>query len=75
MELGNFEKIKAHVLRIAIEQKACSTEQERAQNAENISELMQVIKDNIGWCISHGLITPEFLDMIGDDALFANSVS
>ena len=56
-----FETFKDEILKRAKEVEACTKEYKRAIKAESFSELIEVIKDNIGFCIKTKIIDAHLL--------------
>jgi len=71
---SEFSQIKAEVLRLAKAGNACESEYEKAKSAETIDNLMAVIIENFYWCVRNKLISPELLEIIGDEVLWQHGI-
>ena len=58
----SFEELKNEILEKAKAAGACNEGYESAENAENEKELLEVISEYLDWCISHKVVTREYLD-------------
>jgi hypothetical protein len=57
-----FEETKKDIISRCKERRACQSEFERILAAETKEEILQVLKDNISWCMNFELFTPEYLE-------------
>ena len=71
---SEFSQIKAEVLRLAKAGNACESEYEKAKSAETIDNLMAVIIENFYWGVRNKLISPELLEIIGDEVLWQHGI-
>ena len=69
-----FQEIKSEILRRAQEQDACKPQYERAESVENSEGLLQVVRDNFGWCWSSKVIDADLLLEFGEELLWANRI-
>ena len=74
-EKSRFETFKEKLLNDAKLQDACSEQFERAENAENERDLLEVIRDNMSWCYRTAkIITIEDLNSFGTELLNASGI-
>jgi len=52
-----FEQVKSELLELAKKANACDRGYNEAENAETFGELLDIIVDNIGWCIGRKIAT------------------
>jgi hypothetical protein len=73
--MSNFNELKEQLLTIAREHDACEEQYDRAQSAENEKELLQVIYDNLQWCIDHEAISNEYLSKFDPKTLLESGIA
>ncbi|MCL4539775.1 MAG: hypothetical protein M1378_09315 [Bacteroidetes bacterium] len=64
-----FDELKKEILRRAHDKDACIGEYKRAAAANNADELLEVVKDNIAWAISDGMLTAEDIERLFGEGL------
>ena len=64
---SNFNEIKQEILRRAKKANACKPEYRRVYVAKNLSELLQVIKDNFYWACVYGVLTVDLIERYKED--------
>lgn len=62
MNTDKFQEIKTFVLRRAHESRACADQYVRACKAGDLTELLQVMKDNFQWVCRNGILTTELIE-------------
>ncbi len=70
-----FKKQKEEILKRAKKAGACKTEYQKAYKSETTSELLVVIKNNIGWCFRNQMLeTKSLIDIFGEETLNENFI-
>ncbi len=70
-----FKKQKEEILKRAKNTGACETEYKKACKSETASELLTVIKNNIGWCFRNQMLeTKSLIDIFGEETLNENLI-
>ena len=73
--MKNFKEQKQEIIERAKKAEACKAEFQKAVNAENITELIKVVKDNLKWSINTGMLNAKSLeDIFGIDFLKDNHI-
>lgn len=69
------EQTKSEILTLARQKNACELGYEQAERAETYDQLLEAIKDNIWWCVRHGIATASNLtNWFGVDMLQENNI-
>ena len=59
--MEKFETLKTEILKRAKKQSACKEQYARALKSSTYQELLQVVKDNFSWAVTHKIIDAELL--------------
>ncbi len=71
----NFKQQKEEILKRAKKFDACVDEYKKAYKSKNIEELLMVVKRNMCWCISKGMLSTEILvEIFGEETLAENYI-
>ncbi len=71
----NFKQQKEEILKRAKKFDACVTEYKKAYKSESTEELLMVVKRNMYWCISEGMLNTEILvEIFGEETLTENYI-
>ena len=65
--MERFEELKKIILERARNASACKEEYGRAYRADNLEELMQVVRDNFWWACNNGVIDGDTVDAYRDE--------
>ena len=65
--MERFEELKKIILERARNASACREQYGRAYRAENLEELMQVVRDNFWWACNNGVIDGDTVDAYRDE--------
>ena len=66
-DMERFEELKKIILERARNASACREQYGRAYRAENLEELMQVVRDNFWWACNNGVIDGDTVDAYRDE--------
>ena len=66
-DMERFEELKKIILERARNASACKEQYSRAYRAENLEELMQVVRDNFRWACNNGVIDGDTVDAYRDE--------
>lgn len=70
-----FKQVKSEILKLADMKCACKSGYEQAESANTVNQLIEAIKDNIGWCIIKEIATAEnMVRWFGVDVLKKNRI-
>ena len=73
--MENFKKQKEEIIKRAKAADACKGQFQRAVAAENITDLITVLKDNLRWCVVNGMLDAQALeDIFGLELLKENHI-
>ena len=65
--MERFEELKKIILERARNASACKEQYGRAYRADNLEELMQVVRDNFWWACNNGVIDGDTVDAYRDE--------
>ena len=65
--MERFEELKKIILERARNASACKEQYGRAYRADNLEELMQVVRDNFRWACNNGVIDGDTVDAYRDE--------
>ena len=74
MSNNKFQEVKAEILRRAEQKEACKSQYSRANDAETVDDLLEVVKDNFSWCWDRQVVDIDLLNKLGDDVLWRNGI-
>ena len=66
----NFQELQEEILKRAKEAHACTGQYRRAKEAQNIDELIEVIKDNLSFVNSNNILSKELIEQFEKPELF-----
>ena len=73
--MEKFKEQKEEIIKRAKAADACKGEFKRAVAAENITDLITVVKDNLRWCVVNGMLDAQALeDIFGLELLKENHI-
>jgi hypothetical protein len=73
--MKNFNEQKEEIIKRAKAADACKGEFQRAVSAENIADLITVVKDNLRWCVVNKMLDAQVLeDIFGLELLKENHI-
>ena len=73
--MKKFLQIKEAFIELLRDKSPCNGEYRRVLESETEQELLEVIKDNLGWCSQKGVCPDSFLQMFTPEILLASGVA